>query len=96
MKSILEEFAYGNISPEPRSFKRDSAYGRAMDTLVHSEGKLLNALSGESKETLEKLIDAQMEVNLLSGIDRFVCGYRLGVLMTTEVYAGKDALTEPF
>ncbi len=27
MSSILEEFAYGNISPEVRFFKRDSEYG---------------------------------------------------------------------
>jgi hypothetical protein len=92
MSSVLEEFARGNISPEPRFFKQDSHYGRTMQELSDSEEKLLAALSGEQKETLEKFIDAQAEINLLSGIDRFIYGYRLGVLMTMEVFEGKENL----
>ena len=92
MKSILEEFACGNISPEPRFFKRDSRYGRAMEMLSDSEEKLLVALSGDEKETFKAFSDAQAEINLLSGIDKFMYGYRLGVLMTIEVYTGRDDL----
>ncbi len=92
MSSILEEFACGNISPEPRFFKQDSHYGRTMQKLADSEEKLLAALSGEQKETFEKLTDARTEINLLSGIDRFIYGYRLGVLMTMEVFEGKEDL----
>jgi hypothetical protein len=92
MSSILEEFARGNISPEPRFFKHGSHYGRIMQRLSDSEEKLLAALSGEQKEALEKFIDAQAEISLLSGIDRFIYGYRLGVLMTMEVFEGKENL----
>ena len=86
MKSILEEFARGNISPNVGTFKRDSHFGRTMQTLAESEEKLLSVLDGEAKETLKQFSDAQAEINLLSGIDKFIYGYRLGVLMTTEVY----------
>ena len=92
MKSILEEFAYGNISPQPRFFKKDSHYGRTMKTLSDSEEKLLSVLDGELKDTLKQFSDAQAEISLLSGVDRFVYGYRLGVLMTMEVFSGKDDL----
>ena len=92
MKSILEEFAYGNISPEPRFFKRGSHYGQTMKTLSDSEEKLLSMLDGELKETLKQLIDAQAEISILSGVDRFIYGYRLGVLMTMEVFSGKEDL----
>jgi len=92
MSSVLEEFARGNISPEPRLFKTDSHYGRTMRQLSESEEKLLGALSGEQKETLEKFIDAQAEINFLAGIDKFIYGYRLGALMTMEVFAGKENL----
>ena len=92
MKSILEEFAYGNISPEARYFKRDSEYGRAMQKLTDNEEKLLSLLDKAGKETYEQFADVQGEVNLLSGKDKFIYGYRLGVLMTMEVFNGMDDL----
>jgi hypothetical protein len=92
MKSLLEEFAQGNILPEPRFFKRDSHYGRTMEILSMSEEKLLMELDGELKENLKQFSEAQAEISLLSGIDRFIYGYRLGVLMTMEVFNGKDDL----
>ena len=92
MTSILEEFACGNVPPEPRFFKRGSRYGRAMDALLKDEEKLLAVLNGNEKELFKKYCDTQSEVNRLSGVDRFIYGYRLGVLMTVEVFAGKDNL----
>ena len=89
MKSILEEFACGNISPEPRFFKRDSHYGLTMKILSDSEEKLLSVLDGDLKETLKQFSEAQAEISILSGVDRFIYGYRLGVLMTMEVFNGK-------
>ena len=93
MGSILEEFARGNISPEPRFFKPDSQYRRVMGMLSENEEKLAAAMSVEMKETLKGFTDAQAELNLLTGIDRFIYGYRLGVLMTIEVYEGKENLS---
>ena len=92
MKSILEEFAYGNISPETRFFEKNSHYGRTMKILSDSEEKLMSILDGELKETLQKFSNAQAEINLLSNVDRFIYGYRLGVLMTMEVFNGKEDL----
>ena len=92
MKSILEEFAYGNVSPEPRFFEKKSHYGRTMKILSDSEEKLRSMLDGELKETLELFSNAQAEINVLSGVDRFIYGYRLGVLMTMEVFNGKADL----
>ena len=92
MKSILEEFAYGNVSPEPRYFEKNSHYGRAMKILSDSEEKLRSMLDGELKETLEQFSKAQAEISTLSGVDRFIYGYRLGVLMTMEVWGGKADL----
>lgn len=90
MKSILEEFARGNISPDVGSFKKDSHYGKTMKILSDSENELFSALDGNLKETLKKFSEAQSEINLLSGIDKFIYGYRLGVLMTTEVFISRE------
>ena len=90
--SLLKEFACGNISPEPRFFQKGSEYGQAMEILVNSEEKLLSMLDGELTETFKKFSDAQAQISLLSGIERFICGYRLGVLMTMEVFNGRNSL----
>ena len=92
MTSILEEFARGNISPEPRFFKRDSNYGRTMQKLTDCEKRLLDALDGELKQDFTTYIAAQSEISLLSGIDRFMNGYQLGVLLTMDVFNNKDNL----
>lgn len=92
MQSVLEEFARGNISPEPRFFKRGSRYGKAMQMVSDTEEKISSLLKDSDKELLKTFADAQAEISLLSGIDRFIYGYRLGVLMTMEVFDGKGDL----
>jgi hypothetical protein len=48
--------------------------------LSNSEQKFLAALDGELKEMFDQYSDAQAEISLLSDVDRFVYGYRLGML----------------
>ena len=92
MKSILEEFARGNIPSELRTFKNDSHFGRTMKVLSDTEDRLLAALGDELTEVFKQFSAAQSEINPLSNIDRFIDGYRLGVLMTMEVFNYRDDL----
>ena len=93
MKSILEQFANGNIAPDVGTFKSGTPYARAVEIVASSEDKLLSKLEDELKEVFEKLMDAQMEAVLISNNDKFIYGYRLGVLMTMEVFTGRrDAI----
>ena len=92
MKSVLEEFALGNISPESCFFGKGTLYGRTMKALSDSESKLSDALNDELKEILKQFSEAQSEISLLSDIDKFIDGYRLGVFMTMEVFNGKESL----
>lgn len=92
MKSILEEFARGNIAPGPRFFKQDSRYARAIKKLTECEDELLAALSEDEKGTLKEFTDTQADIDTLTGVDSFIHGFRLGVLMTVEVFEGKDDL----
>ncbi|MCL2852660.1 MAG: hypothetical protein FWE20_06475 [Defluviitaleaceae bacterium] len=90
MNNILEEFACGNISPDVVYHRRDSHQHKLnIETLSNNEAKLMAALDDELKETLNQLIEAQIESCTIEGIDRFICGYRLGVLMTMEVFNGE-------
>lgn len=92
MQSILEEFARGNISPEARSFERDSHYGHMMKKLTDAEDQLLVSLDEKQKRLFQEFTDAQTEITLSAEISRFVYGYRLGALMTLEVFEGKEKL----
>ena len=86
MRSILEEFAYGNISPEAQYYSRSSEFGQAMALVGRIEEKLLKKLNAEEKELLEKFMDAQGEVNQLTAVKNLLYGYKLGVIMTAEAF----------
>jgi len=88
--SILEEFANGNISPNVGSVKRGTHYERTAKAMVNAENKITAGLGEELQDTMKQYINLQAEVNLLSNTDQFIYGYRLGVLMTMEVFNGSD------
>jgi len=69
MRSILEDFACGNINPEQRFIKRCSEYAKALDTLSGAEEKLRAALNDSEKELLNALLEAQGAVNHLERVD---------------------------
>ena len=90
MQSILEEFACGKISPFDGSYRKDSRYEHTLKSLCEVEDKLMSALDDQSKEMLRQFMDLQEELSLTEGIDKFIYGYRLGVLMTVEVFSGRN------
>ena len=92
MTSILKEFYLGNLNTSPRLIKPSSRLSRAMESLVKSEDKLLANLDAELKKTFEDFSSTQMEINALSCEENFICGYRLGVLMTMEIFNGSNEL----
>ena len=92
MKSILEEFAYGNISPEARSFKRNSPYGEAMRAVSGNEEKLLAKLNEDDKFLFQKYVEAQAEVNQLTAVSNLIYGFKLGLMMTAEAFVTGESL----
>jgi hypothetical protein len=90
MKSILYEFACGNLSTEPGFFEKNSHYGRTMDIISGTEDKLLSMLDEDQKEIFKQFVEAQAEINLLTANGKFVQGYRMGALMTMETFNYKD------
>lgn len=92
---ILEAFATDNLTVEPVSHKGSEEYEKAKALSYKLNEELCSKLNEEQKKLLEEYLDAYADENHLYAVDRFVAGYRLGVLMTTEVYAGKqDPLSE--
>ena len=92
MRSILEEFAYGNISAEAHFYNPNSRYGQAMGALSKNEEKLLESMNESEKEVFQKYIDDQGEVNELMAVRNMVYGYKRGLIMTAEAFLTNDNL----
>ena len=92
MPSILEEFAYGNVSPEVQCFDKNSKYGRVLGLVTDIEQKLLDRLGADDKDLFEKYVDAQGEANQLTAVKNLIYGYKLGLIMTAEAFVGMDDL----
>ena len=90
MKSILEQFAYGNINPNTGTIIRGSHYDKTMKALCEKEEKLTTQLNGELADIFKQFVDLQLETTTISNNDKFIYGYRLGVLMTMEVFYGRE------
>ena len=56
MTSILEEFAYGNLSPEVCTFRHNSEYGEVLRVLSQNEERLLARLNEEDKNVFENYV----------------------------------------
>jgi len=93
MRSILEEFAYGNVSPEVQFFQKDSKYGRVTQLVSQIEQKLLDRLGADDQDLFQKYLDAQGEENQLTAVKNLVYGYKLGLIMTAEAFIGMDDLS---
>ena len=59
MNSFIEEFYYGNIDPQARSFEQNKKMQHNMQTLNESEGFLTDKLSGEEKKRFMGRTDEQ-------------------------------------
>ena len=92
MIHILEEFAYGNITPGEHYFKKDSKYGKALALVASGEKKLLERLGEEDKKIFEAYQDMQSEVNRLTAVKNLIYGYKLGLAMTAEALLTSDEL----
>ncbi len=91
MNSILEELCLGNISPSDRSFKRGSKFDRAACTLSRTADALLDSMDDAQKELYQAFVSAKDRVEHLEITDKFVYGFRLGLLLGLEVSGGYPA-----
>jgi len=89
MRSILEEFALGNISSD---IPISSRYRQALHAVCDNEVKLSSKLTNEEKPSLQKFADAHCELNRLTAEENFIYGYKLGLLMTAEAFISYNEL----
>lgn len=92
MEKILRAFAGDRLQTTGVTETQSPKRKQLMDVGYKLYTELERRLNREERELLDGLLDANAEENALYAEDKFICGYRLGVLMTTEVFYGQDVL----
>ena len=91
MNHFIEEFYYGNIDPQARSFEQNKKVQHDMQTLNESEDFLTDKLSGEEKKRFLQYVDAWAAVNGESTLDNFITGFRLGAQFAFDTFVTSKA-----
>ena len=91
MTNFIEEFYYGNINPQARSFEQDKKVQRDMQILTDSEDFLTDKLTGEEKKRFIQYVDAWASVNGESTLDSFITGFRLSAQFAFDTFVTSKA-----
>ena len=84
--TTLEDFYFGNVNPS--EYKQSKDTKKKLSEMTRLLEKLRSMLTTEQqKEKIEQIENSQLSLIALSEKDAFIEGYKLGVRMTTEIYA---------
>ena len=86
MKSFIRELYYGNIDPQAKTFDRDSAYGKALETTVNKEAVLADLLPEKEKALFLDYVNAWDEVLGITAAETFVDGFRIGAAFMLDTF----------
>ena len=93
MNSILHQLYGGDIIPAEQIIPQDPKYKKAFHKLDDEMKSWQEQLSSEQYKKLEDLIDLLMDANSMSCVQNFSYGFKLGMLLTVEVFTGKNELS---
>jgi len=85
MKSILEEFWYGNLEPTEMSIKAIGSIEELTNYVLIHRSNLTATLSDEQKLLLEKIDDCNNELSSINEREIFVSAFKLGARIAIEV-----------
>ena len=90
MRKILEDFYYGNITPNEQQMTPSSEMEKATARVTSYEKQLMEQLEESKQEVLTKLIRSHHEINSITAIENFILGFRLGVRIMAECMDEND------
>ena len=91
MPRFIEEFYYGNIEPQARSTKCNSAMSKELQILSDAEEYLTEKLTDEGKSKFLDYVNAWSVVNGESNLDSCIMGFRLGARFTVDTFINNEA-----
>ena len=84
--TTLENFYFGNVNPS--EYKQSNEVRKKLSAMTDLIEELSTLFENDrQKEKIEQLADKQTELIALSERDAYIEGFKLGVRMTTEIYA---------
>ena len=84
--TTLENFYFGNINPS--EYKQSKDTRKKLSEMTDLLDELKSILTTEQqKEKLEEIDNCQLSLIALSERDAYIEGFKLGVKMTTEIFA---------
>ncbi len=90
MGKILEALANDLLSTEPFVPQSDTEYKQVRKQVCDFEEKLIAKLNPEEKKLLDDLLDAFVRESSLYATNRFIIGFRLGMMITIEVMSESE------
>ncbi len=90
MRKTLEDFYYGNITPNEQDIAPNSELKRATNRVARFETQLTEQLDEAGQEVLAKLIESQQEIDSITAMENFILGFRLGMRMMAECMDDND------
>lgn len=90
MGEILNAFVTEQLRTDSGTEKQDEKQKKLNEKSYGLRMELENRLNGEEKVLLNRMMDSMYEEWCRYAEQKFVRGYRLGVLMTMEVFEGWD------
>ena len=90
MRNTLEDFYYGNITPNAQDMAPNSELKRATDRVTRFENQLTERLGEAGQAVLAKLIESQQEIDSITAMENFILGFRLGAKIVMECMDNND------
>ena len=90
MRNTLEDFYYGNITPNAQDMAPNSELKRATDRVARFEAQLKEQLDEAGQAVLAKLIESQQEIDSITALENFILGFRLGAKIMMECMDNND------
>lgn len=90
MGKILEAFLTDQLRVDSGTEGRSHEQQQLCDRWIELQDKLAEKLNNEEKEMLTELVDTIFEESCYDEQRKFDRGFRLGVLMTAEIFTEQD------
>ena len=90
MRRTLEDFYYGNITPNEQRMIHNRELKQAVDRVTQCEKQLEELLDDDGRTILTRLTRSQQEIDSITALENFILGFRLGVRMMAECMDNND------
>ena len=87
---LPDNLFFGNIDPQSRAVKPGSRADKLRTYITDHLPEIENALPDDRRSVLDKILDAQGELDTITELDSFIVDFRLGAVFTYNAFVNTD------